>query len=76
MADRRALGTRTLIMRLEVAGKRVKGKVPYRTLYRTLQKDPRFVRIEGKWALAEWYPPPPPVALNEAEKNAKSEKVN
>jgi hypothetical protein len=55
--DRREVSTRTLIMRLAVEGKKVQGKDPYRTLYRTLLKDERFIRVNGKWALAEWYPP-------------------
>jgi hypothetical protein len=76
VTDHRAISTRTLIMRLGVAGKRVKGKDPYRTLYRTLQKDRRFVRIEGKWALADWYPSAPPPPLNEGEKKAKDETLN
>src|ERR1700733_1544548 len=45
VTDRRAIGTRTIIRQLDIAGKRVKGKDPYRTLYRTLLKDSRFVRI-------------------------------
>src|SRR5262245_46490027 len=37
--DRREIGTRTLILRLGVEGKKVQGKDPYRTIYRTLLKD-------------------------------------
>jgi hypothetical protein len=69
--ERLPVGTRILIRKLEVAGKRVKGKDPYRILYRSLEKDSRFKRVEGKWALSEWYPPPVAPPLNEAEKAAK-----
>jgi hypothetical protein len=71
VADRRPLGTRTLIRRLALGGKKVAGKDPYRTLYRTLLKDQRFARIEGKWALTDWYPAPAPPPLNSGEKAAK-----
>jgi hypothetical protein len=71
--DRREVGTRTLILRLGVEGKKVLGKDPYRTLYRTLLKDERFVRINGKWALAEWFPPAAPPSLNAGEKLARDE---
>lgn len=66
MKEHREIGTRTIIQRLGVEGKKVKGKDPYRTLYRTLLKDDRFLRVNGKWALAEWYPPAAP-ALNGGE---------
>lgn len=71
--DRREIGTRTLILRLGVEGKKVLGKDPYRTLYRTLLKDDRFVRINGKWALAEWFPPVATPPLNTGEKLAFEE---
>lgn len=71
--DRREIGTRTLILRLGVEGKKVQGKDPYRTLYRTLLKDERFVRINGKWALAEWFPPAAPPSLNAGETMARDE---
>jgi hypothetical protein len=80
--DRRETATRTLIYRLGVEGKKVQGKDPYRTLYRTLLKDQRFIRVHGKWALAEWFPPAGPVSLNAGEKLAvaedgkKKERVN
>jgi hypothetical protein len=73
IADHRAIGTRTVILRLSVAGKRVQGKDPYRTLYRTLLKDDRFVRVNGKWALAEWFPSAPLPSLNTGEKAAENE---
>lgn len=71
--ERREIGTRTLILRLGVEGKKVQGKEPYRTLYRTLLKDERFVRINGKWALAEWFPPTATPSLNAGEKMARDE---
>jgi hypothetical protein len=79
--DKREIGTRTLIMRLGVEGKKVQGKDPYRTLYRTLLKDDRFVRVNGKWALADWYPPAEPILTSgerraALEEDAKKERVN
>jgi hypothetical protein len=70
ISDRRPLGTRTIIRRLDLGGKKVKGQDPYRTLYRTLLKDARFVRIEGKWALADWYPARLAPGPNNGEKAA------
>jgi hypothetical protein len=81
IANRRAIATRTLMARMEAGGKKVRGKDPYRILYRTLMKDARFTRVEGKWALSEWYPPAdapvPNVGEREAAKeNAKKQTVN
>jgi hypothetical protein len=71
--ERVPVATRTLILRIETAGRKVKGKDPYRILYRSLEKDARFTRVSGKWALSEWYPPNLPAGLNHAEKAAEKD---
>lgn len=54
-ANRQPLSTNLLLRRLEAGGRPVQGKRPYKTLYRTLEKDKRFKQVQGAWALAEWY---------------------
>jgi hypothetical protein len=73
VTDRRALSTNTLMLRMETGGKKVQSKDPYRTLYRSLLKDVRFIRVEGKWALTEWYPPASEPDLNIGEREAEKE---
>jgi hypothetical protein len=53
--NRQPLSTKVLLARLEAGGRKVGGSDPYRVLYRTLQKNPRFVNVSGRWALADWY---------------------
>lgn len=53
--NRQPLSTKVLLARLEAGGRKVGGNDPYRVLYRTLQKNPRFVNVSGRWALADWY---------------------
>jgi hypothetical protein len=55
-SDRQPASTKVLLRRLEAVGKPVKGRDPYRILYRSLMKNPKFENVGGQWALAEWYP--------------------
>jgi DNA-directed RNA polymerase delta subunit len=43
------------MLRLRRFGKPVEGKDPYRTLYRSLKKDSRFISISGRWSLRDWF---------------------
>jgi hypothetical protein len=57
-SNRKPLSTKVLLVRLEAGGRPVRGKDPYRTLYRMLTKSPKFRNVSGEWGLAEWYPEP------------------
>jgi len=49
-----SLSTSELLRFLEAGDRAVRGKDPYRTLYRTLMKHSAFKNVDKKWTLTDW----------------------